>query len=355
MLERKVGFVLNNNEKKPKKNLLSALILLVLIIITNSYLLKDSSIVGIYHVIVGSKKIYILIILLLMFAYISLEGLTEYFILRGLGSYPSLLTCVQIAFVGYYFSMITPSSSGGQISQAYYYNKKGVNLAHASLALIAFTFMNQFTIILICSLNLIFQRSFLIDKASSVWVALTYGFVMGSFLLLFLILILISTSIVESIMNFIINTLSTLRLVKDPQETLTKFKEQIYSYKDGIQFLFSHPIHMLRSFGITVLQLGSYFSIPYFALRSLGITQYSFFQVVGLQSILHLSVAAIPLPGSVGANESAFYSLYSHLISNELILPVVVLCRGAGFLTYVIISGVVTIYTHLSVSGSNSP
>ena len=323
-------------------------ILAGLIIITFVYLFRETSVDEIVNVISEANWVFAAVIFVLMFMYISLEGFNEYFLLKALGSEVKLKTMIQISFVGYYFSMITPSSTGGQPLQAYYLKKKGLNMSDVSLVLVAFTLVYQVILLSFCMLMMVLQHKFLMAGIAAVRIALTYGFAVGSALIISLIVILISKKTAHRIVVFFINLLSKLKLIKDKEKSLSNTAEQIEMYESGVKFLFSNPKQLLRMSALIVLQLCFYFSIPYFALYSLGIKQYSLYQIIGVQSVLHVSVCSVPIPGSVGANETIFYTLYAMLIPAQLLLPSLILSRGAGFFVFLLVSAAVSLYTHFT-------
>ena len=339
---------MKNKETGKSHGLAGMIILAGLIIITFVYLLRETSVGEIADVISEANLGFAAVIFILMFMYISLEGYNEYLLLKAMGSDIRLKTMIQISFVGYYFSMITPSSTGGQPLQAYYLKKKGQNISDVSLVLVAFTLVYQAVLLTFCMLMMLLQHKFLTDGITAVRIALIYGFAVGSALIISLIVILVSKKTAHRIVVFFINLLSKLKLVKDKEKSLRNTDEQIDMYESGVKFLFSNPKHLLRMSAIIVLQLCCYFSIPYFALYSLGIKQYSLYQIIGVQSVLHVSVCSVPIPGSVGANETIFFTLYAMLVPAQLLLPSLILSRGAGFFVFLLISAAVSLYTHLT-------
>ena len=75
---------------------------------------------------------------------------------------------------------------------------------------------------------------------------------------------------------------------------------------------------------------------------------YSFFTVFSLQSILFISVSAIPLPGSVGSSESAFLTLFKTLFPSNMLNSAMLLSRGISFYLFVIVSGLIVLFINIS-------
>ena len=63
---------------------------------------------------------------------------------------------------------------------------------------------------------------------------------------------------------------------------------------------------------------------------------------LAMQAILSLAVTAVPLPGSVGASEGSFISLYRPILGGGQVFPVMMLSRGISFYALLAVSGAVT-------------
>lgn len=55
---------------------------------------------------------------------------------HSLGEKAGFLQCIKYAFVGFFYSGITPSASGGQPMQLYYMNRDGHSFVHSTIALV---------------------------------------------------------------------------------------------------------------------------------------------------------------------------------------------------------------------------
>lgn len=63
--------------------------------------------------------------------------------------------------------------------------------------------------------------------------------------------------------------------------------------------------------------------------------------------MLHITVAALPLPGAVGVSESAFLVLYQMLYSKGMIGSALLMSRGISFYLLLILCGVVLLFQYL--------
>ena len=70
------------------------------------------------------------------------EGCMIWYLLRGIGEQPTLLRCMSYSFIGFFFSGITPSATGGQPMQLYYMRRDGNALSASSVVLMTVAGIN---------------------------------------------------------------------------------------------------------------------------------------------------------------------------------------------------------------------
>lgn len=77
------------------------------------------------------------------------EGCMIWYLLRGIGEQPTLLRCMSYSFIGFFFSGITPSATGGQPMQLYYMRRDGNALSASSVVLMTVAVIYKFVLVLI--------------------------------------------------------------------------------------------------------------------------------------------------------------------------------------------------------------
>ena len=75
----------------------------------------------------------------LTFCFVAGESCIIHFLLRVCRQKVKLTSCLKYSFIGFFFSYITPSSSGGQPAQMYYMKKDGVKIGFSSLIMLLVT------------------------------------------------------------------------------------------------------------------------------------------------------------------------------------------------------------------------
>ena len=89
---------------------------------------------------------------------------------------------------------------------------------------------------------------------------------------------------------------------------------------------------------MTIVQMGSFYSISYIVYRALGNNSKSLLDIVFLQALIETGASYIPLPGGVGVNESSFLAIFKGVYSKEMLSSAMLLSRGISFYLLMIIS-----------------
>ena len=122
--------------KNTKLKIFNICFFVLIILLTFYVIFRKNDIV----LIIGNiKKVYlkyIIIAILLMFIYVSCEGINIRRVLKTLGHKVSLLDAYKYACVGFFFSAVTPSASGGDPAQLYFMAKDKLPISHSALALL---------------------------------------------------------------------------------------------------------------------------------------------------------------------------------------------------------------------------
>lgn len=100
--------------KKYIKYIIFFLILLLITIITLLYIISDDTIIVFRELVKNIRIEYIFILLIIVSMYFILQGIYMKVIFKSLGSKISILKGTFYSMIEFYFSGITPSSSGGQ-------------------------------------------------------------------------------------------------------------------------------------------------------------------------------------------------------------------------------------------------
>ena len=322
-----------------KKTLRNLLLFVSLIAITFYVVLKNQNIEDIRQALKIVDIKYLLIGVGAMFLYFTFEAINLGRTLKVLGEKSSFLSNLRYAFIGFFFSAITPAASGGQPVQIYYMHKNKISIAHATLSLL----------VLLCSYHLVtisFALFSFIFNFNILSHTLRLLFVLGILLniLVFSIILIgvFSRRMSRALINFGLKILKFFK-VKNINQKEEKLINGLEKYQGSAKYIKSHPGVMVKTFFTTVLQMASFFSISYWVYRSFGLTENNILQIITLQSILYATVCVMPLPGSVGISEGVFLGIYAAIYTESFIGTAMMLHRGISFYVFVIVSSLVVL------------
>ena len=91
-----------------------------------------------------------------------------------------------------------------------------------------------------------------------------------------------------------------------------------------------------------------YYSVTYWTYRALGFSQYNILRLTSLQAVLYATVSGIPSPGAVGVTEGAFTEIFRNIYPENIMSSAVLLNRGINFYLLVLVSGIITIISHMN-------
>ena len=337
-------------EKPPLKSMLKSVPLFVaLFAVTFFMLLRGRGLHELRMTLRFVKPAFLALGALCVFFYIASEALNTRFLLRLFGYRPRLASCLKYSFCGYFFCAITPSSSGGQPMQVYYMKKDGVEIFHSSLALLVELAVYQLVAIVLAVLSFLGSLRFFSHIPRGMLAVVSVGLLLNAAVLVFTYFAIFSHKTAAAIVQFGLRILAALH-VKQVDALQERAEAQLEQYRDSAALIRSHPREIVRIALITIVQIVSLHSISFFVYRALGLNQFGYLSLLMLQSVLHITVSAIPLPGAIGASESGFHLIYRTVYPRRLLGPATVLARGIGFYLYVAVSACVVLATHLSLA-----
>lgn len=325
---------------KQKGHLNYIIFLLSLMCITFFILLKDQNLGTLYNIIKNLRPTMLILGLLSAFIFICCEALVLRILLNLLGYRLSFFQTLKYSIIGFYFSSITPSASGGQPMQMYYMNKDDINISHSSLVILVTVIIYEIIMVFYALLSLLFNFNFIKDKMYSIHLLLVFGFILNIALILIMVIAIFSEKLIYTIANFIIKFLNKLKIVKDMDRAEKYVIKEIREYKRGAELIRQNFKAISKVFLITFIQLTATYSVTFFVYKAFGLSEISFWKIIALQSILNISVSFIPSPGAVGASEGTFMLVFKSLFSAKILTSAMLVTRGISFYSLLFLSSI---------------
>lgn len=291
---------------KCKKGITNTIIFLFFISLTFFVIFKEDNVGEIFKIIQKVDIKFIAIAILCMCCFILSEGINIARTLKLLECKVNFINSIKYALVGFFFSSVTPSASGGDPMQLYYMKKDGLPIGHSALALLTEFSSFQFVTVIIALIGFIINYNFIQNSVGNIKYLLLIGVAINVAILAIILLTIFSNKIIHILLNLVCKILEKLHYRK-----VASFKEkcleQIQEYKAGSKLLKRNKKILFKIILTTIVQIVLYHSIPYIIYLSFGLNEANFLQFLSLQAVLYISVSSIPLPGAVGASEIRFY------------------------------------------------
>lgn len=329
--------------RSKKKVIKNIIVFLLLIILTFLIIFKNYDFKTTINIIINADKKYIFIAVITMFLNFTFESLNIKLILSSLGNKISLLKALKYTLIGFFFSGITPASSGGQPMEIYYMNREGIPVNNGTLALL----------VEVCSFHIVTITSGLIGaiinvnilKSGFIWIFII-GITLNLIASLVMFILLFSNRLSSFLIELLIKILSKFKY-QNLELLKNKIQESLSEYHKGSLYIKKHKLIFIRSIFIVFIQVLMYYSLTYFVYKSFNLNEYSYFKIITIQAMLFISISSIPLPGSVGVSESAFLKVYQSIFGASMLASGMILYRGINFYFFIIISLLIIIINNI--------
>lgn len=312
---------------------------LLLIGATFYFLLRKAPLKEMAAAILQANVSYLLLGFSIMVIYVILEGVCIKATMHRMGERPSILRCIGYAFVGFYFSGITPSASGGQPAQIYFMAKDRCNVSHSMIALLLISSVYQISMLIYGVFMYALQYHFLAQSVVQIKWLLLLSTAINIICVMLILLALFFPKRLRKCSHTILKGLYYIKACKKINVWQGKMDKLFSEYEAGAMYIRNHPLLIGKLFIITMIRLTLLYLVPFFVYLSLGLKGHTALQMVAMQAILTVAVSALPLPGSVGVSESVFLLLFGMLFTPSFLLPAMLLTRGISFYAVLLLSG----------------
>lgn len=309
--------------------------------ITLYVIYKDNDMGDVIRAIKGADVEYLIAAVFAMIIFLFCEGINIGRSLKLFGHHITLIQSVKYAVIGFFFSSVTPSASGGQPMQIYYMHRDKIDVSHSALALM-FELLSFVSVTVGMALvGFIYQRETITESMGNLKYLLLIGVALNVIVLLLLNMAIFSKKAITRLASTVVRLIRTFN--KEKAEMLSiKLTDQIEEYRNSAQYFKQNKSIFAKTLMTTLIQMTVMYSIPYLIYLSFGLSQFGFAEAIAMQSVLYVAVSALPLPGALGVSESGFMILFRTMFPVNLLGSAMVLSRGISFYLFVLIGGALT-------------
>lgn len=346
---------MNDQEMKTKKQIISILALVIIMLLTFSIFMKGYSFHELLLALKDANYSYLLAGLGMMLFFIACEAVNIRLIMKVLGQPVTLQSCFIYSLIGFYFSSITPSASGGQPAQVYYMKQDKISISLSSLTIFYIVFVYQIAMILLGI------AAFIFSFHTAIWfiAKLKYLFIIGAIIntgaILVFFLLMFSSKIMPGILSFLIKVGGKLTIIKKPENLQQKSQISMLSYHEKAMIIKKHPLLFIQVLFITILQILAFSLIPFLVYKSMGYQSANPVDLISCQALLTIAVSAIPLPGAEGVTQAGFLQVFTRFFPHGSITYAMLINRVLSFYIPLVISFVFYMIAHINAMKKAEP
>lgn len=290
---------------------------------------------------------------LLVILFIWGESVIIWYLMRTFHIFLKKRICFLFSSVGFFFSCITPSASGGQPMQIYYMKKERIPVPVSTVILMIVTITYKLVLVVIGLGILAFGQNFQRQYLGGIMPVYYLGLLLNVFCVGFMTILVFHPALAENILVTGIDRLEKLHIMKNKKSRREKLTEAMKVYRKTAGYLKQHKRVIGVVILVTFIQRLALFAVTWTVYRAFGISGVSGGYVVLLQAVISVSVDMLPLPGGMGISENLFLRIFIPIFG-PLLLPAMVLSRGLGYYSQLTISALFTIVAQLyyTISGT---
>lgn len=284
------------------------------------------------------SPLYLFYSVLIAIFFVSAEGCMIWYLLRSIGGKGSILRCISYSFIGFFYSGITPSATGGQPMQLYYMNKDGNSLSGSSVVLMTVAAVYKFVLVLIGLGILFFWNAPLKSYLKAYYGLYLLGLALNTLLVIVLLCIMAAPVGMKKLICVLEGFLVRVKILKPSAERLEKIDHFIGGYHDAVSFLLHHPGKVAVVVAFTFLQRCSVFFLAFLVYRGFSLQGAGPWTLMSLQASVYIAVDMLPVPGSQGITELMYANIFTRIFTDGLLMPSLYVNRGISFYFLILVS-----------------
>lgn len=277
------------------------------------------------------------------------EAVIIFYMLRTLHIKAKLSHCCLYSFVGFFYSCITPSASGGQPMQAVLMRRDGIPVAVSSVILAIITITYKLVLVVIGAIVMIVRPAQMMVYLQPVESMIYLGLALNVVCVAVLLLLVFRPNIVRKIAEWVLSVCNRIRPFRNLQKQKDRLERILGQYEGTAEFYRTHTMVIFKVFAITIVQRLALFFVTWFTYRAFALSGHTAPLVVGLQAMISVAVDMLPLPGGMGISETLFLKIYEPIFGADLVLPGMVISRGISYYTQLLISAVMTVLSYVVI------
>lgn len=246
--------------------------------------------------------------------------------------------------IGFFYSALTPLSSGGQPFQVLQMRGRGINVGTATSVLMVKFMAWHIALSCVGLMGAVFCGGTLLQESTTMFALFCIGFLLHLFCAGTGLLLMVRPQLVYRAGRAVVGFVGRVACRRRPdrlERMYAAWDRFIGEYKQAVAFSLQHRAGMVQIVLVAFVEVTAYLSVTYCVYRGLGFSEVTYPTMTLLQGMLSIGVAFVPLPGASIATEGGFYALFTTYFGDFRLAGMLVW----RFLTYylVILLGLVAV------------
>jgi len=321
-----------NNMKKKLNKKLNILILIIITLLVLYFSLKDDF-SAIVNQIFNMNIWFLLIAFIFLFLFWIFRSYPMYSFCKKINPKFRYRESIQLTLRTQFFNAVTPFATGGQPYQIYYLKQCGIDYASSTGVVLQNFIVYQIALVVLGLIALttnhllhIFKEVYILQKLIAI------GFIINTLVIVVMFIIAFSTKMNKVLIDLGINLLTKLRIVKDKEEKLKKWHENIRKFHNSAVVLLEDKKMFVLNIVYNFIALCCLYLIPLFVIFAMG--EYSLFSPgIGIVTSAYIMIIGsfVPIPGGTGGLEYGFVQFYGNFVVGSKLRAMMLVWR---FITY---------------------
>lgn len=331
--------------KKKKKLVINVCLFLAVMVFTLWFVFRDEDLGAVCVAMEQMSVGHLFLAIAIALFFVGMEGVMIWYLLRSIDGASRFASCISCAFIGFLFSGITPSATGGQPMQLYFLKKDGNSWSLSSVALMTVALMYKLVLVIFGVGILIFWHQPLRGYLGIGYYRLfLLGLTLNTLLVAGLLMVMFTPSIIRLLIGKAEWLAVKLHLIKKAGSKKARLDHFMDNYQNALTFLRQHKGKMLVVFLGTVVQRAVVFALTYVVYRGMGMSGVSLTTVMWLQASVYIAVDMLPIPGAQGITEAMYRHAFMDIFTAGHVTASMCISRGVSFYLMILVGAFVTLY-----------
>ena len=333
------------DRNRKKKLAINVILFLAIMVFTMWFVFRDEGVEAVLTAMKQMSFAHLLLAIAIALFFVSAEGVMIWYLLRSIDGTSSLFSCIRCSFIGFLFSGITPSATGGQPMQLYYLKRDGNSWSLSSVALMTVALMYKLVLVLFGVGILLFWHAPLRGYiGTGDYRLFLLGLTLNTLLVVGLLMVMFTPSVIRLLSGKAEWLAVKLHLLKKAGSKQARLDHFMDNYQNALSFLKEHKGKMFVVLLGTVVQRAAVFALTYVVYRGMGMSGVALTTIMWLQAAVYIAVDMLPIPGAQGITEAMYRRAFLNIFTAGHVTASMCISRGVSFYLMICVGLVVTLY-----------